>query len=239
MGLVKALLLLALVGCGRADFAPLADAADATEQPIDAVETRPVMTTITVDNAYSFAWRAGNVRGYQFGANSPTTESIFDCPIGVGPEQLTLDIPVGAQVYLVVWANLDSISGALGVFEGPAGHNLTGADWQVCATGQMKVETGPGPSSEEIQKAIDDCDAGGTVTSAGWVDVNGAVTPGAIGTLLVGEQNDSDSGVWPVVCPGAMPVDPRWMTYDPDGSANFDNTGNRLATYQLFRAPPL
>jgi hypothetical protein len=236
------LVLLLCSGCGRIAFDSVSlTASDAsTDAPIDAIETRQVTTTITVDNAYSFSWRVNSVHGYQFGANSPDTASIFACPLGVGPERVTLDVPVGARLYLAVWEDPNSISGVIGEFDGPAGHTLTGVGWQVCAIGEPYDVNGPGPTPERIQSAIDDCDAGQNVASGGWVDTTGAVTPGATGKLFVGEQNDSDAGTWPTVCATEMPVTPRWMCWDPmNGGADFDNTGDRMQPFQLFRAPPL
>ena len=68
------------------------------------------------------------------------------------------------------------------------------------------------------------------------------MTAGAIGTLAVGEPNDTAGGDFPQVCPssmGGIDAAARWMWWTPGGVADpFRSTGsNTFRAYLIFRLP--
>ncbi|MDC3956309.1 hypothetical protein KEG38_20785 [Polyangium jinanense] len=212
-----------------------------------------VDVVITADNAYSFGY--GDVDGithFTQGTRAQTSGQIFNC--GEGPEAYVVpaaDAPPSAYLYIVTWDDLSVTQGVLGQFRRGDGAPLyTGdAKFEVCATGVNMQASQTGPTQPEINEQIALCNSGNgdeTTTSAGWVNLAGAVTAGAIGSLAVGEANDpAAGGSFPPTCPtGSAPpeaasIDPEahWMWYQPGGIANpFQSTGsNTFRAYLIFR----
>lgn len=224
--------------------------------PIDSPDAAPppdVDVVVTADNAYSFGY--GDQLGvdtYIQGTRAVTAGQIFNCPIGEGPEHYVVpgvSAPDSAYLYIVSWDDLAVTQGVLGQFRRGAGSPLyTGADeWEVCATGINLSASATGPTQAEVNAQIAICNAGSgdaATTSKGWVNTLGAVTAGAIGTLAIGEPNNTVGGDFPQVCPAAMGgIDEaaRWMWYQPGGVANpFRSTGtNTFRAYLIFRLPTL
>jgi hypothetical protein len=212
-----------------------------------------VDVVITADNAYSFGY--GDVNGithFTQGTRAKTAGQIFNC--GEGPEAYTVpaaDAPASAYLYIATWDDLAVTQGVLGQFRRGSGTPLyTGdAQFEVCATGIDMQNSQEGPAQADINAQIAICNVGSgdpATTSAGWVNLAGAVTPNAIGSLAVGEANDTDpGGTFPPTCPtgvgpaGAATIDPaaHWMWYQPGGIANpFQSTGsNTFRAYLIFR----
>jgi len=178
-------------GDGGVEAAPYVDPA-ATD--VDVV--------LTADNAYSFGWGDKNVIN-TFTSNVPATlaSDIFLCPIGRGPEAYTIpakDAPLTAYLYIVAWSDYATTQGVIGQFKRVGGTALYTGDekWEVCATGladnTLYVSPNPGPSQTVVNQQIALCNAGTgdhAATSGGWVNANGPVSPGAVGKLVVGEDN--------------------------------------------------
>jgi hypothetical protein len=219
------------------------------------VASGPVHVVITADNAYSFGYGdAGSITHFTQGTRAQTAGEIFNCPIGEGPEVYDVpaaDAPDGSYLYIVAWDDLLVTQGVLAQFSRDTGTVLTGdMRFEVCATG-LDYSTGPdalvGPDLVTINTEIARCDAGTgapATTSAGWVNLSGASsTPGAIGTLAVGEANDDSAGTFPIVCQPSMGMDgivaeARWMWYLPgDGTTDaFHSTGvNTFKAFLIFR----
>lgn len=214
-----------------------------------------VHVVMTADNAYAFGW--GDATQVSKLSGRPMTRvagDIFNCPIGVGPEEY--DIPGGeapetAYLYIIAWADDATTQGLIGQFDRGGLPIYTGhGDWEVCATG-MAYDTGPaggGPSLALVNQEITRCTAGTgdpTQTSAGWVNTKGALTPGAIGFLAVGEDNSVQGGDFPIVCQKDMTgkrgvdADARWIWYSPDAKSPFKYQGGRnpTRTFLIFRLP--
>ena len=249
-----------LPACGPEAAAPDAGPIDATAPdavvidavPIDSPDAPPppdVHVVITADNAYSFGY--GDVTGvatYIPGTRAVTAGQIFNCPIGEGPEAYTVpgaDAPDTAYLYVVSWDDLAVTQGVIGQFTRGTGAPVYtgGVEWDVCATGINLAGSSVGPTQAEVNAQIAICNAGSgaaTTTSEGWVNSAGAVTPGAVGQLAVGEPNDVATGDFPVVCPassGGIDATARWMWFNPGGVANpFRSTGsNTFRAYLIFR----
>jgi hypothetical protein len=238
--------------------------------------TEPVDVVFTADNAYAFGWGdATSLVSFASRPNTSVAGDIFNCPVvtpgatctspnGCGPEAYVVpaaDAPPTAYLYVIAWSDQATTQGALGQFKrGTADTLYTGDDpWEVCATGVEHNPTDPGdpgPSKADVEAKIALCNVGSaSVASHGWVDKSGAVTPGALGALAVGEDNArgraSDTGggptdgVFPITCQkdasGAQGIDPaaHWMWYQPPGftteQAFTDNTSNATNTYLVFR----
>lgn len=252
--------------------------ADASAAPPVVVTAGPydVSVVFTADNAYGFGW--GDVKSllkYQSPPNSRLAGDIFNCPVtragtvcssptGCGPEAFVvpeLEAPPSAYLYVVAWSDQSTTQGVLGQFKrGGAPTLYTGDDvWEVCATG---VEFDPsralheGPSKPDIEAKIALCNLGDpSLPSRGWVNKTAAVTAGALGNVVVGEDNarnrPSDpgglptDGVFPIACQknddGTAGIDSvaRWMWYQPPGytaeRAFSDNQENGTQTYLIFR----
>ncbi len=212
-----------------------------------------VDVVITADNAYSFGY--GDVNGithFTQGTRAMTAGQIFNC--GEGPEAYVVpaaDAPPTAYLYIVTWDDLSVTQGVLGQFRRGNGLPLYTGDptFEVCATGVNMQFSQTGPTEAEINTQIGICNSGQgdpSTTSAGWVNLAGAVTPGAIGSLAVGEANDPNpGGSFPPTCPtgvgpaGVATIDQEshWMWYQPGGIANpFQSTGtNTFRAYLIFR----
>jgi hypothetical protein len=245
-----AVLAIATLGsCGRVDFVARdeADAAPADAlrdaATADAAPILPVVATLTVDNAFSFIWDDSSARMFMQGNISPTTQEIFDCPVGFGPAEFSIPVPAIANGYLYVaaWADDTTQAGFLGKFVRAGKTTLTGdAGWEVCAVGEFYGLNTPGPTAARLYQAIEDCNAGIGSASKGWLGAAGPITPGAQGQLYVGDRNDG-SGIWPLTCQNdntgrGIPEAARWIWWDPDdGLPEYDNRLNRTKTFQLFR----
>jgi len=212
-----------------------------------------VDVVITADNAYSFGY--GDVNGitnFTQGSRAQTAGQIFNC--GEGPEAYTVpaaDAPPSAYLYIVTWDDLAVSQGVLGQFRrGDAIPIYTGdPEFDVCGTGINMQASQTGPTEAEINAQISLCNSGfgdPATTSAGWVNTAGPVTAGAIGTLALGEANDTVAGgTFPPTCPtgvapaGVASIDPEahWMWYQPGGVADpFQSTGtNTFRSYLIFR----
>lgn len=212
-----------------------------------------VDVVITADNAYSFGY--GDVNGithFTQGTRAQTAGQIFNC--FEGPEAYKVpaaDAPASAYLYIATWDDLAVTQGVLGQFRRVGGVPLYTGDpqFEVCATGVNMKDSQMGPTQAEINAQIAICNGGDgdpVTTSAGWVNLAGAVTDGAIGTLAVGEANDPNpGGTFPPTCvtgvgpANAATIDPEahWMWYQPGGIANpFQSTGsNTFRAYLIFR----
>jgi hypothetical protein len=212
-----------------------------------------VDVVITADNAYSFGY--GDVNGitnFTQGSRAQTAGQIFNC--GEGPEAYTVpaaDAPASAYLYIVTWDDLAVSQGVLGQFRrGDATPIYTGdPEFDVCGTGVDMQASQTGPTQAEINAQISLCNSGfgdPATTSAGWVNTAGPVTAGAIGTLAIGEANDTAAGgTFPPTCPtgvappGFASIDPEahWMWYQPGGVADpFQSVGtNVFRAYLIFR----
>ena len=214
--------------------------------------TSDVQVVITADNAYSFGY--GNVAGisnFTQGQRAQTAGQIFNC--GEGPESYIVpaaDAPASAYLYIVTWDDLSVTQGVLGQFLRVGGAPLYTGDpkFEVCATGIDLGSSQTGPSQAEVNMQIGICNSGTgdhATTSGGWVNGAGAVTPGAVGSLAIGEANDpAPGGTFPPTCPtGAVPAagtidtGSHWMWYQPGGIADaFHSTGsNTFRAYLIFR----
>ncbi len=212
-----------------------------------------VDVVITADNAYSFGYGdADGITNFTQGSRAQTAGQIFNC--GEGPEAYKVpaaDAPPSAYLYVVTWDDLAVTQGVLGQFHRGNGLPLYTGDplFEVCATGIDMQASQTGPTQSEINAQIALCNSGEgdpASTSAGWVNLAGAVTPGAVGSLAVGEANDTVAGgTFPPTCPtglappGVASIDPasHWMWYQPGGIADpFHSTGvNTFRAYLIFR----
>jgi hypothetical protein len=211
-----------------------------------------VNVVITADNAYSFGY--GDVAGithFTQGTRAQSAGEIFNC--GEGPESYVVpaaDAPASAYLYIATWDDLSVTQGVLGQFVRVGGSALYTGDpkFEVCATGIDLSSSQTGPTQAEVNAQIAICNSGSgdhATTSGGWVNSAGAVTPGAIGSLAIGEANDAAAGgTFPPTCPtGAVPMPgtidtaSHWMWYQPGGIADpFHSTGsNTFRAYLLFR----
>ncbi len=215
---------------------------------ISAPPPSDVEVTITADNAYSFGYGdITSVVTWFPGTRATLAGQIFNCPVGNGPERYlkpAAAAPDGAYLYVVSWDDLSVTQGIIGQFRREGGVPIyTGAaTWQVCATGVDFSRSSTGPTQAEVNAQIVHCNegTGAMDSSRGWVNLAGAVTTGATGTLAVGEPNDTAGGDFPQVCPGAMGginEAARWMWYQPGGVANpFRSTGrNVFRAFLIFR----
>lgn len=212
-----------------------------------------VDVVITADNAYSFGY--GDVNGitnFTQGKRATLAGEIFNC--GQGPEAYKVpaaDAPPTAYLYIVTWDDLAVTQGVLGQFRRGMGVPLYTGDplFQVCGTGINMQASQTGPTQAEINQQVAICNSGSgddVTTSAGWVNLAGAVTPGAIGTLAVGETNDpTPGGDFPPTCVtgpntvGFASIDQvaHWMWYQPGGITNpfRSNGSNTFRAYLIFR----
>lgn len=214
-----------------------------------------VHVVITADNAYAFGWGdASRVTKLSGRPKTVLAGDIFNCPIGVGPEEYDIpgsEAPETSYLYVVAWADESTTQGLIGQFDRGGTPIYTGhGDWEVCATGMAydASSAGGGPPLEIVNQEITRCTRGAgspTTTSAGWVNSKGALTTGAIGQLAVGEDNSLQAGDFPIVCQkdntGKRGVDPdaRWIWYSPDGKSPFRHSGgvNPTRAFLIFRLP--
>jgi hypothetical protein len=212
-----------------------------------------VSVVITADNAYSFGYGDGNgITHFTQGQRAQTAGQIFNC--GEGPEAYTVlgaDAPNSAYLYIVSWDDYAVTQGVIGQFKRAGASALYTGDpkFEVCATGVDYSQSDTGPALSDINTQITNCNNGSGdtgATSSGWVNGAGAVTPGAVGQLAVGEANDSaPGGTFPGACPtDAAPPNvatidnaAHWMWYQPGNIADaFHSTGtNTFRAYLIFR----
>lgn len=234
-------------GVGGIDFTTSGSGSGGSVPAVD------VDVVLTADNAYSFGYGDANgITHFTQGSRAQTAGQIFNC--GEGPEAYKVpaaDAPPSAYLYVVTWDDLAVTQGVLGQFRRGNGLALYTGDplFEVCGTGINMKQSQTGPTQQEINAQIAICNSGQgdhTLTSGGWVNLAGAVTPGAIGTLAVGEANDPVAGgSFPPTCPtGVAPMgvasidqEAHWMWYQPGGVANpFQSTGqNTFRAYLIFR----
>ncbi len=182
-----------------------------------------VNVIITADNAYGFGYGAADeLVNYFGGVENISSDDIFQCPVGNGPEQYLVpaaDGNAGSFLYIVTYADKQTTQGVIGKFfrEGaPAIFTGNGA-WQVCATGQDFDPGMGGPSRAEINEQLAICNAGGgdaARTSQGWVGPN----PTPRGNVVFGEDNSTErdrpslGNEFRIACD--IEAEARWMWYD-------------------------
>lgn len=179
-----------------------------------------VDATVTTDNAYSFGY--GPLSGPTSligGVENCTAGQIFNC---VGGPETYLGVPSGPgqYLYLVAYSDGSVTQGTLGQFIDGSTVVLTGnLNWEVYATGQNLNPNCGGPSNApslaavNAQVALANAGSGGANSSVGWVNTLGGAT-GTVGALAIGEENNSASGHYPIVCNIASGA--RWMWYTPN-----------------------
>jgi hypothetical protein len=210
-----------------------------------------VTVVITADNAYGFGYGDGaQIINYFGGVENATSDDIFACPVGVGPETYTVPAAQansGAFLYIIGYGDKSTTQGLIAKFfrEGAAPVYTGSGTWQACATG-MDLDPGSGgPTLEVINQQIALCNAGNldlTTTSGGWVGTT--ASPG--GRVVFGEDNSTDrdrptpGNEFKIACD--IDAGARWMTYDWDenrtvGSAFIWPGGNDNATkdFIIFR----
>ncbi|RYG86082.1 hypothetical protein EON77_04435 [bacterium] len=217
----------------------------------------PVDVVFTTDNAYKFGWGTKDgLASMQGSPANPTGNEIFPCPVGQGPEAYVVpgdEAPLEGYLYVVAWDDHDNTQGALGQFKRRGSDKVvyTGDPaWEVCATGLVydaRDAGAQGPPLDIVNAEMAKCAAGSgdkTKTSGGWVNAQGAITPGAVGKLMIGEDNSEgivDGGVFPITCQeddAGLGIDPaaRWMWYSSDGLPHFQNDPDPRS-FLIFRLP--
>jgi hypothetical protein len=182
-----------------------------------------VNVIITADNAYGFGYGAASeLVNYFGGVENITSDDIFQCPVGNGPEQYLVpaaDGNAGSFLYIVSYADKQTTQGVIGKFfrEGaPAIFTGNGA-WQVCATGEDFDPGLGGPSRAQINEQLAICNAGGgdpALTSQGWV----GTSPKPQGNVVFGEDNSTErdrpapGNEFRIAC--GIDAEARWMWYD-------------------------
>lgn len=226
--------------------------ADASARRDVVAPATDVEAVVTTDNAFSFGYGSESALSTFIRGEGSDGPGIFDCPVGYGPVRFVVpaaQAPVGAYLYIIAWADNDWTQGTLAQFKRVGGAAIYSGDgaWEVCAVGEPYDHLGPGPDQATVDARIGECNKGatGATYSKGWVSTSGARTPGAIGKLAFGEQNDDAGGDFPIVCQkddaGASGIDAiaRWMWFDPEDGQSpfFGNDGNRTKTFLVFRLP--
>jgi hypothetical protein len=227
-----------------------------------------VEVVITSDNAYSFGWGdKAQINTFNFRTPSTTAGEIFNC--GEGPEEYVIpaaDAPISAYLYVIAWSDRSVTQGVVGQFQRKGGAPIfTGTEkWEVCATGDGSyVAPANGPAKEVVNAEIAKCNAatGSKETSSGgWVNSAGAITPGAVGALAIGEDNSTPRDAvtpenpFPIACSDLQCVGDvaattgckmgistkaRWMWYAAPGDTSpFISTGgNTSREFLIFRLP--
>lgn len=222
----------------------------APDAPADAAAGDAVFrVVVTANPAHSFGvGTATGVVTWWPGERAGAAALVYSCPVGNGPEayEVTPEAAAAAtHLYVVAWDYVfGDTHGMLAQAERGAARSYTGDPaWQVCATGVDHARSAAGPSHGDVNAQIIVCNEGAGaagLTSEGWVDALGALTPGAVGSLVVGEANDLAGGTFPQVCTGAeggVDEAARWVWYQPGGVADpFRSTGsNTFRTFLIFR----
>jgi hypothetical protein len=207
-----------------------------------------IKVTITADNAYNLGYGTGSGVTTLLGDVENTTGGqIFSC--SGGPEVYP-SIPYASNGYFYIVAYSDKMQtqGVLAQFISGATSTYSGASaWEVYATGVNYDPGSGGPTMAVINQQITIANAGsgGAGTSHGWVGpAGGPIGAGYVGTLAIGEANNSPAGDFPQACPSSLnPTAPnsiddaaRWMWYNPSGLADpFDTFV--AGEFLIFRLP--
>lgn len=151
--------------------------------------------------------------------------------LGVGPERYDLNgLPASDYLYLVAWSDDAALQGAIGSFTvgSQTIGTIDGAGWQVYATG---IDRDSNIASDTLtnsavdialinaQIALANTNSGGSGTSRGWVDENGLLPNGSMGSgaLAFGDTNAGGSGGFlPFGAIAGIPTAARWMWYNED-----------------------
>ena len=210
-----------------------------------------VNVIITADNAYGFGYGTGTtVLNYFGGVENPRSQDIFSCPVGMGPESYV--VPAGSAnegefLYVIAYADKSTTQGVIAKFfrEGAQAVFTGNGNWQVCATGQDRDPGDGGPTIDEINAELTNCNAGGTsldTTSGGWV----GVTASPRGNVVFGEDNSTDRGTpmpgneFLIAC--EIDAEARWMWYEWETDRNSGSpfmwpggTANVTKDFLIFR----
>jgi hypothetical protein len=188
-----------------------------------------VNVIITADNAYGFGYGTGStVLNYFGGVENPNSEDIFGCPVGMGPESYVVPADSaneGEYLYIVAYADKSTTQGVIAKFfrEGAEAVFTGNGNWQVCATGEDRDPGDGGPSLDELNEELANCNAGGgnpDTTSGGWV----GVTPTSRGNVVFGEDNSTErddptvGNEFLIACD--IDAEARWMWYEWDAERN-------------------
>lgn len=243
-------------GEGGTTIDPGFGGSDASSDAELAQRSTPVDVVFTADNAYKFGWGTKSALSSMQGSPSnPGANEIFPCPVGQGPEAYEVpaaEAPIEGYLYVVAWDDHSNTQGALGQFKRRESDRVVysgDAAWEVCATGLVydaRAADAQGPPLDVVNAELARCNDGTgdkTKTSGGWVSTAGAVTPGAVGKLMVGEDNATgyEDGVFPITCQkddAGKGIDPgaRWMWYSSDGLPHFQNDPDPRS-FLVFRLP--
>ncbi len=243
-----------VAGCGRLEFDPSVPVIDAAVDVTDAVPPPPdamlrdVAISLTADIQYVLAVGDTTTLHARIGeADNSGGTGILPCPVGVGPERwevIRAEHPGARVAYIATWDDQAIARGMVGQFaslDGSETYTLTGDEgWQVCAVGEFPGGGGV-LTDDEFALGLAACNAG-TAASGGWVDAAGALSPGAIGHLIVGGAQGDGVPLGPVCDdPGGVPLAARWVWYHPtltDPVVALDATGtNDCDEYLIFRYP--
>jgi hypothetical protein len=221
-----------------------------------------VNVIITADNAYGFGYGTKTeLANYFGGVENTSSDEIFTCPVGNGPEQYLVPAAqanAGGFLYIVGYADKSTTQGVIGKFfrDGAQAVFTGSGKWEACATGEDYDPGSGGPDLATINGYIVKCNAGEldpATSSVGWVTSTGT----ANGKLAFGEDNSTTRGT---PMPGneflvACDIEPaaRWMWFDweaerttgspfmwPGGAGNptKDFVIFRLDADQIPRKPP-
>lgn len=241
---------------GSADPGPGFGSGIDSGPPTETGRSTPVDVVFTADNAYKFGWGSKTaVSSLQGKPANNGAKDIFECPVGQGPEAYEVpaeQAPVDGYLYVIAWDDRSFTQGALGQFKRRETDKVVysgDAAWEVCATGLRYDATSSnavGPTIEIVNEELARCTAGTgdkTKSSGGWVNAAGAVTDGAVGALMVGEDNAKgyEDGVFPITCqkdPTGKGIDAaaRWMWYSSDKKPHFKDDPDPRA-FLIFRLP--
>jgi hypothetical protein len=211
-----------------------------------------IKVTITADNAYNLGYGTmtgvTNLEGDV--ENATSAAQIFSC--GSGPEVYNVPYVANGYFYIVAYSDKSGTQGLLAQFAANGMVTYSGASaWQVYATGVNYDPGSGGPTLTVInqQIAVANAGTGGSGSSHGWVGLaGGPAGAGYVGTLAVGEANNSATGDFPQACPtslnpgAANAIDDaaRWMWYNPSGLAdpfNSNISGVVAGEFLIFRLP--
>jgi len=208
---------------------------------------------LTADNAYEVIVgdAAGTLNVGSLGGpvNNTTNGQIHACD-ATGVEYYAGRTVLPADYVYIVAMNDGSVTqGLLGQLDTSGGPIVTnGAGWQVFDTGDVGNPNSfptTGQITTYIQKA--NLGTGNVAGSKGWVDINGAVTPGSVGTLAVGQAgvDSSPDPLPPVSCTSGdhgITSQARWIWYRPQGVASSpfvaSNTPGHSTNIMIFRLTP-
>lgn len=216
------------------------DTSDGGSAPGEEMPDLPseVNVIITADNAYGFGYGTKTkLENYFGGVENQSSDDIFVCPVGSGPEQYVVpaeDANAGGFLYIIGYADKSTTQGVIAKFyrEG-AEPVFTGmGKWEVCATGEDYDPGSGGPDRETIDEYITKCNADeldAELSSVGWVGTKGVGN----GHLVFGEDNSTTRDA---PTPGnefliACDIEPRarWMWFDWENDR--EATGNEQSPF--------